>query len=140
MKLITALALSMAFTASVAVADDVCWQKADPALGALRTWSDLHAWHKNYPKCDDGYFAEGLSEFVVASLAKRWETLHLLKAETIADHKFEEFVLKHIDSTTDEDDLAVVIRNAKAKCPAKLGAFCKRIAKKARVALKEIEE
>ena len=134
------MALSMVFTASVAVADDVCWQKADPALGALRTWSDLHAWNKNYPKCDDGYFAEGLSEFVVASFAKRWETLHLLEAEIIADNKFEEFVLKHIDSTTDGDDLAVVIRNAKTKCPATLGAFCKRIAEKARMALKEIEE
>ena len=134
------MALSIAFAASVAVADDVCWQKADPALSALRTWSDLHAWYKNYPKCDDGYFGEGLSEFVVASLANRWGTLHLLKTETIADNAFDLFVLKHIDATTDESDLAVVIKNAKTKCPSKLGPFCKKIAKKARMALKEIGE
>lgn len=141
MRLLTAIAvmaLSMSLTVSVAVAEDICWEKADPALKSLKTWSDLHAWHKKFPKCDDGYFAEGLSEFVVASLAKRWETLQLLKTETIANKKFEVFVLKHIDSTTDEDDLAVVIRNAETKCPAKLGAFCERLAKKAQMALKEI--
>lgn len=132
------MTLSMTFTASIAGAEDVCWKKADPALQSLKTWSDLHAWHKKFPKCDDGYFAEGLSEFVVASLAKRWETLQLLKTETIADNKFEAFVLKHIDSTTDEEDLALVAKNAKSKCPSKLGAFCKRIAKKAQMALKEI--
>jgi len=137
---ITVMSLLMIITASVAVAEDVCWKQADPALQSLRTWSDLHAWHKKYPKCDDGYFAEGLSEFVVASLAKRWETLYLLKAETIADNKFEVFVLKHIDSSADGDDLSVVIRNANTKFPPKLGAFCKRIAKKAQMALKEIEE
>ena len=140
MRLLTAITLSMTFTASVAVAEDVCWKQADTTLQSLRTWHDLHAWYKNYPKCDDGYFGEGLSEFIVATLANRWETLHLLRTEVIANNTFEQFVLKHIDSTTDGDDLAVVIKNAKTKCPSKLGAFCKRIAKKAQMALKEIGE
>lgn len=137
---LTAIIITMAFTASVAVADDVCWGNGDPALGALNTWKDLHAWHKNYPKCDDGYFGEGLSEFVVVSLARRWETLQLLKSETTKDKSFEQFVLKHIDATTDENDLAIVIKNAKGKCPSNLEPLCKRIAKKAQMALKEIKE
>jgi len=137
---LSAIAITMTFTASVAVANDVCWEKADPALGALKTWKDLHAWHKNYSKCDDGYFGEGLSEFVVVSLARRWETLPLLKIEMTKNKSFEQFVLKHIDATTDENDLAVVIKNATAKCPSHFGPFCKKIAKKARVALKEIGE
>ena len=137
---LTALAFTMAFTASVTVADDVCWGKGDPALGALKTWKDLRAWHKSYPKCDDGYFGEGLSEFVVVSFARRWETLQLLKAETIKDKSFEQFVLKHIDATTDENDLAIVIKNANGKCPSNLGPLCTRIAKKAQMVLEEIKE
>jgi len=121
-------------------ADDICRYKADPALGDLKTWSDLHLWYVRYPQCDDGYFAEGLSDFVVATLAKHWDTLALLKAEIEKDKSFEKFVLKHIDATTDENDLAAIAKNAKAKCPPSLLPLCMKIEKKVQGALGKAKE
>jgi hypothetical protein len=140
MKLITLLVLIVLLALVAAPgtrANDVCRDKADPALDTLKTWGDLYAWYKNYPQCDDGYFWEGLSDFVVVSLAGRWETLPLLKAEITKDNTFQQFILKHIDGTTDANDLAIVIKNAEAKCPSNLRPLCEEIEKKARMELNE---
>ncbi len=121
-------------------AGDLCYDRADPALFSLKTWNDLRSWYENYPGCDDGYFAEGLSDFVVVSLAKRWETLPSLQAEIMKNNGFKHFVLKHINATTDENDLRIVVRNARSKCPSNLRLLCKEIEKNAQMALKEIKE
>ena len=37
------------------------------ALSSLKTWHKLRLWYENYQGCDDGYFAEDLSDFVEVS-------------------------------------------------------------------------
>ncbi len=108
--------LVVLYTATIN-AEDICRYKADPALSNMKTWSDLRSWFENYRICDDGYFAEGLSEFVTSTLANKWDHLDALKIEISKSRKLKEFVLHHIDPTTDEDNLMIIHRNADIKCP-----------------------
>jgi len=126
--------------ATSANAADLCREKADSALKNLKTWQDLRLWHENYLACDDGYFAEGISDFVVRTLAKKWESLSALQSEIAKNTKFKDFVIKHIDATTDENQLEMVIENAKLKCPSKLQNLCNEIRNNAQTSLKEIKE
>ena len=139
--LLFALTLLLLFAVSEVAAEDVCTDKADQAMENLRTWTDLRLWYENFPhRCDDGELAEGMSEFVVATLAKRWNTLPSLQAEIAKNRRFKHFVIEHIDATTDDGDLANVLTNARTSCPRSLGSLCKKIEKKAQTALKQSEE
>lgn len=119
---------------------DLCYDKADTAMTHLRTWRDLRIWYESYPGCDDGYFAEGISDFVVKSFANRWETLPALQAEITKNPAFKGFVMKHIDATTDDNDLSTTMKNAKGKCPSNLKPLCNQIEKNAQRALKDMTE
>src|SRR3990170_2249011 len=74
----------------------------------LKDWGDLHQLFKRYRGCDDGALAEGYSDFVVRTLAHRWDTLEELKKAVAADRTFEEFVLKHIDASAEPDHIVMV--------------------------------
>ncbi|KUG23986.1 hypothetical protein ASZ90_006198 [hydrocarbon metagenome] len=132
--------LFLVITAISANAADLCHSKADSAISNLKTWQDLRLWYENYHGCDDGYFAEGISDFVVASLAKQWQTLPTFQKEIMKNSRFKSFVMKHIDATTDDNDLKTTVQNAKVKCPSKLRHLCNEIGKNAQTALKAIEE
>lgn len=120
-------------------ADDLCNDKAGPALSSLKDWNDLRLWYETYPECDDGYFAEGLSDFVAVSLAKRWEDVPFLQTEIMKNREFKDFVLKHIDTTTNDIDLKTIARNTKVKCPTNLHPLCKEIGKQTLVVLNKIK-
>ena len=139
-KLVVVIFLLCVFIVVHASAGDLCYDNADPALSSLKTWNDLRLWYENYPGCDDGYFAEGLSDFVVVSLAKRWETLPSLQAEIMKNNGFKHFVLKYIDATMDENDLRMLVTNSKTKCLSNLRPLCKEIQKNVQKALKETKE
>ena len=138
--LFVAITLLFICAASRVMAEDLCIDKADSALGKLKTWSDLRLWYENYPGWDDGYLAEGLSDFVVVTLAKRWNTLPSLQTEIRKNSGFRHFVLKHIDATTDESDVRTTLNNARRKCPGSSVPLCRGIEMKAGAALKEIEK
>lgn len=129
-----------AIAASEAIAIDPCNDKADEAMSTLKSWSDLHTWYKNYHHCDDGYVAEGISDFVVVSLAKSWQSLPFLEAEITKNRAFKDFVFSHIDTTTDDNDLRMIVTNAKTKCPENLRSLCTEIETKAQTAPKELRE
>jgi hypothetical protein len=133
------LLLLVTILANASGADD-CYDKADQALTDLRIWQDLRFWYESYPGCDDGYFAEGISDFVVRSFSNRWDTLPALQAEITKHPGFKGFVMNHIDATADEDDLKSTVKNAKAKCPSNLRPLCDEIQQKAQRALKDITE
>jgi hypothetical protein len=139
-KILTLVFLMAAFTAISVNAEDICRYKADPALSSMKTWSDLRVWFENYLICDDGYLGEGLSEFVTSTLAKQWNSINLLEGETSKNPKFKEFVLLHIDATSDADNLIVIQQNAEKKCPPKLDSFCKEIGKSVKIAINEMNE
>jgi hypothetical protein len=93
----------------------------------LKTWQDIYRIVKSYPGCDDGAYAEAYSEFVVHSLARHWERLGELIILTSADSNFHDFILKHIDATTDPDDIASILINAQKRCQTDNEQFCKEI-------------
>lgn len=130
--------LSMSTTGMCA--DDACYPRADEALFSAKTWTDLRLWFENYPLCDDGYYGEGVSEFVTASLAKKWESLKSLQQEIRKSRSFKDFVLTHIDATTDEDNLKRIVNNARTRCPLNLRGLCTHIENSAQMALKEMHE
>jgi hypothetical protein len=134
------IAVCIVTMATTAIAADVCYEKANTALLGLKTWSDLRSWFENYSACDDGYYAEGISDFVVKSLAKQWATLPFLQKEIAKNSKFKSFVLNHIDHTTDANDLRAVLGNAENNCPSDQQSLCKAIETNAETALKEIKD
>jgi len=101
------------------------------------SWSELREWHAKYPDCDDGALSEGVSDDVVISLARKWQDLRKLESQIKSHPDFKDFVLGHIDPTTDEDDLQAVLDNATQRCPKRSSALCAAIAEAARKALAE---
>ena len=132
--------LSAIISSNAHAASSLCYDKADKALTNLKTWNDLRLWYESYRSCDDGYLAEGISEFVARSLARQWNTIRSLKRAFANNPKFKDFVLKHIDSTVDTNDLTIVVTNCKTKCPADLRLICEEIENATQAALKEMNE
>ncbi|MBN1664413.1 MAG: hypothetical protein JW943_12500 [Deltaproteobacteria bacterium] len=135
--LVMSLILSLTISTTSA-SQNICGVYVDSAIKNLHSWQDLHSWYQKYHECDDGYFAEGVSDFVVRALAKNWHTLPMLQREVIRDSQFTDFVLKHIDSTGDNADLRIITKKAKTHCPAKHQRLCHEIKKRAEIALQEM--
>ena len=104
----------------------------------LKNWNDLSQLFKKYRGCDDGALAEGYSDFVVRTLARRWDTLQELKKLVAEDKTFEDFVLKHIDASADPADTVTALRNAKERCPAASAQLCSAIEKAVRKTLQDL--
>jgi len=121
---------------SWAGAGDRCEGADRQFFSRVKSWAQLHAWFAAYaPDCDDGGLAEGVSDFVVVSLAKRWTSLPELERRIARDSRFRAFVLDHIDETTDSGDLGTIVANATSRCPPRSSSLCTAIAGAAREAL-----
>ena len=120
-----AAAIALVLLAPIARAD--C-NAADRAWDDVRTWYEVRLWFEKYaPACDDGSIAEGLSDKIVVRLAWQWESVAQLRKELDGHRAFRKFVLRHIDSTTNYDDLRKLRDNAKHRCPDGEAALCKAI-------------
>lgn len=110
------------------------------AINTLREWPKIHAFYKaHFPPCpDDGMFAEGYSDLVVRTLATHWSSLSELRLATAKDPRFKAFVLRHIDATTDEADLRVILSNATSRCPTGNKVLCDEIRKASSAAISEL--
>jgi hypothetical protein len=134
----------LVFSASVACAQqrpctDTEAFRAETQTDTLRSWDALYRSYKLYQQCDDGGLAEGYSEAVVRILADHWNTLSRLVTLSRRDARFRQFVLRHVDATTNPDDLKKIRINASSQCPPRLSAICADLAKEADAALKEDE-
>lgn len=103
----------------------------------MTSWSALREWYAAYPDCDDGALSEGVSDYVVVSLARKWQDLPKLKSQIKRSSGFRDFVLGHINATTDWDDLQAVVDNATQRCPTRSATLCASIAAAARKAYEE---
>jgi hypothetical protein len=90
--------------------------------------------NNEYPNCRDGFYGEGMSDIVVKSLANDF-----INIANSASPKAElsEFIVRHIDSTTDWSDLDKITKNAVAVCPSKAKSLCIRIKEKSISASRE---
>ena len=115
-------------------------EKADRSIAKLNNWQDIYKSFKEFRQCDDGYIAEGYSDAIVKMLAHKWNQLSILVKFKAQDKDFYAFVIRHIDATTDESDLRMIIYNSSKKCPQSASDMCTEIGKAAKEALKTIKK
>lgn len=120
---------------SVAAADSMIAEIAN-----LEDWTALHALYPDLRPCDDGDVAEMVSDFVVSTFAHSWALLPQLARYEKSDAAFVGWVLKHVDATTDEDELNSIVRQAQAGGPPKLAPLRRRVEKAARHAIAEMQD
>jgi hypothetical protein len=90
---------------------------------APKDWTSLYRLFKHFAACDDGAIGERFSADVAQLFSKQWT--HLEEFDRLSSDKaFERFVVRHIDTTLDEDDLLHVIDNSKSHCPAGESRIC----------------
>ena len=105
---------------------------AESSIGGLASWNALHESFTRFAKCDDAAIGEAYSDLVMRLLADRWSELPELAKLGVHDAPFELFVLKHIDETWTDSKFALVMANAKTKCPAGAQTICQRIVERGR--------
>ena len=114
--------------ASRLVADSICWSShyplkeatcdlAQAALFRLPNLERFQAWYaKSYaprPRCDDGEYAEGLSQWVVSTLAERWpSSLAVVLSPRLGDPAFG-LLCRHLDATVDQRDLERIVESSR---------------------------
>ena len=102
-----------------------------------RDWNSFYFLFKQLSHCDDGGMAENFSDNVVRLLGRRWKYFPQLGKLASSDLNFRQFVLKHVDSTTDPRDLRAASANAHQRCPAGDAQLCGLIESEAKAALAE---
>lgn len=128
---------SLAFAQTAACPFDMSTRALD-GTDDLKTWKQVEDYRARYHACDDGAIAEGVSDAVVRLLAHRWTTLPALKAEVSQDANLLPFVLRHIDATTDDRNIAAIARQSKSACPAGSKPLCRQLGRAAADTLKEM--
>lgn len=112
--------------------------RADAAMAAanrLRDWPGVYSFFKDYRDCDDGGIADATSDAVTRLLARRWDELATLARLAREHADFRSFVLGHVDSTADTDDLERALDQSVKRCPAAHRPLCADVAAAARKAL-----
>jgi len=102
------------------------------------SWERLFLSYQVHRQCDNGVVAEGYSDAVVHLLSRRWYLLDHLVAISKTHHDFEDFVIRHIDATTNRDDLAKIARMARNHCKADHGLLFGKLVLAAQGALKDL--
>jgi hypothetical protein len=102
-------------------------QAAQAAAVTLTDWSGVRSFFELYENCDDGGVADDVTQAVVTLLATRWDEVPRLAALIHQDAKFGAFVLSHIDTTADTDDLIEIRTLAAKKCRPDLQSLCNEI-------------
>jgi hypothetical protein len=121
-------------------AQDRCDEKQDQWFHQKNpsTWRALYGLFEQFGGCDDGAIAEGFSDDVAELLLKQWAHLDTLNRLMTSDTRFKKFVLRHIDSTLDEDQLKEIKKNATAHCPARGTRLCASIRIETQRALQQV--
>jgi hypothetical protein len=109
-------------------------------LSTMKDWPTIYAvFKRNLPACpDDGFYAEGYSDVIVAALANRWSDLPTLNKLLAQDKALQSFVYRHINATTDINDLRRALSNATTKCPSGATSLCNELATRCRSAIAEM--
>jgi hypothetical protein len=114
--------------------------RAEAAMDLLKTWPEIYAAFSRYHRCDDGGIAEGFSEAVVHHLASDWGSLAQGAAIMRKHTGFRRFVLRHIDATTNDDELERIRQLASTDCPQGIEGLCRDIHTAAERAIGESNE
>jgi len=99
-------------------------EAADAMIGHLDSWTKFESAFKRFRHCDDGSIAEGNSEAVARLLVDQWNTLPLLAGLIKRDPPLKRFVLRHIDTTLDTDDLEKIKESSSLACRKDMALLC----------------
>lgn len=109
----------------------VCSEREATAADAMvdhpGSWANVNTTFTKYGHCDDGEIAEGNSEAVARLLVDHWDTLPQLAALIKRNPRLKAFVLRHIDTTLDTDDLTKIATLTASSCPAGMNALCREL-------------
>jgi hypothetical protein len=136
----TMLALTVALATTGGAQARSCSPKdadaADAAVDGLDSWNKVARAFQQYGHCDEGSIAEGNSEAIARLLVDHWGTASSLARLVRRDPALKRFILRHIDSTLDTDDLDKIQRLASASCPADSATLCSELLSASRKALR----
>ena len=99
-------------------------EAADEMIDHLDSWEKINNARKQFGHCDDGSIAEGNSEAIARLLVDHWDTLPTLAELIKHNPSLRRFVLRHIDSTLDTNDLEKIKMLASSSCSKDLTALC----------------
>ena len=105
-----------------------------------QVWNGLYRLFKQFGACDDGAIGERFSADVAHLFSVQWNHLDTLNRLASSSKAFEQFVLRHIDTTLDEDDLLHLTDNSKSRCPTGQNRICKLIHARAQESLDKQRE
>ncbi|KRE97884.1 hypothetical protein ASG87_15135 [Frateuria sp. Soil773] len=111
-------------------------EAADEMVDTLDNWNAVHDYARAYGSCDHGSIAEGSSEAVARLLADHWDTLPALARLVESDPSLKRFVLDHVNTTLDTNDLERIGSHAASSCPDGASLVCSGIGEAAARALK----
>ncbi|MGN6082276.1 hypothetical protein [Trinickia sp.] len=100
---------------------------ADAMVDHLDSWAQVNATFTKYGQCDDGEIAEGNSEGIARLLVDHWDTLPQLGTLIRHNSRLKGFILRHIDTTLDTDDLTKIATLSASSCPAGMNALCREL-------------
>jgi hypothetical protein len=102
-------------------------EAADLAIDNLDSWEAIQKNYVAYAQCDDGSIAEGNSEAIARMLIDKWQDIAKLQSLINHDSRFEKYVVRHINSTLNTDDLSQIIMLSSESCPAENKALCSKL-------------
>ena|SRR5581483_9214472 len=103
------------------------------------SWQALYSSFRLYHNCDDGIFAEAYSDSIARLLVDHWGRFRQFALLSQKDSRFRRFVLRHIDSTLDDDDLRTIGKNPRSRCLNGQHELCNDVRKQANLALQELQ-
>jgi len=114
---------------------------AEKSIDGLSNWAGVYDAYVRYtPMCDDGEIAEGFSDRIVHLLASNWNSLPELHRIVRHNARFKRFILKHIDATSDTDELKTIVEQSRLGCKFGSPPFCEQLYSAALAAMKDSEE
>lgn len=100
---------------------------ADAMVDKIDTWMGVDYTFKRWGHCDGGSITEGNSEAIARLLVDKWTTLSVLAKLIKKNPALQEFVLSHLNSTLDTNDLEKIQKLSLSACPKDLDLLCKGI-------------
>ena len=110
-------------------------EAADAMVDTLDSWTQVDHTFMKFKQCDDGSIAEGNAEAIARLLVDKWDTLPLLEKLIKKNPALKGFVLQHINTTLDTNDLEKIKENASSHCLKNLDSLCGELNKAAVEAL-----
>ncbi|ECP3141090.1 hypothetical protein FZG11_23275, partial [Salmonella enterica] len=114
------------------------FDKADMAIDSLKSWEAVDEYFSMYGHCDVDYVNEGTSEKIIRLLVDKWGQLNELSVLVKRKATIEGYVLGHVNSTLDIDDLEKLRDYSVSGCHIDNENLCEKLHLSAISALKKL--